>query len=275
LSRIFCCLGLFLLLVPVSQADEPVILVFCAPGYPGNTAEAQPTMDRFAAGVVSAAGWAPGALAAVYHESGPAGVERLKTSDAALAIVTLPFFLKHRKELALEPILSAVAAGEGEGVWSLVAATGRLKGAGDLAGWTVTGLPAYFPALVRGPVLSGWGDLPENTIVQFSSRALSALRKASRGETVAVLLDQPQVEALPSLPFGESLEVVYRSGPFPGSLLCSVNGRLPEERQAELVRGLLALDRQPEGSPLLESIRMERFKRSDPEGIGRIVGAME
>lgn len=232
-------------------------------------------MDHFASGLTSATGWEPGSLTAVYHESGSAGVERLTSSDAAVAIVTLPFYLKHRDELALEPLLAAVATDGGEGAWSLVAAKGKLSGPGDLAGWTVTGLPAYLPALVRGPVLSGWGELPENMTIQFTSRALSALRRASRGDTVAVLLDVPQVEAIPSLPFGESLEVVHTSGPLPGSLLCSVGGRLPEARQTELVSALLAMDKAPEGTQLLESIRLERFEKVATKMINRIVEAMD
>ncbi|MBD3869556.1 MAG: PhnD/SsuA/transferrin family substrate-binding protein [Acidobacteria bacterium] len=275
MTRFVRLMSMLVLLAPVAVADEPVCLVFCAPGYPGNTAEAQPTMDHFASGLNSATGWKPGTLTAVYHESGSAGVERLSSSDAAVAIVSLPFYLKHRDELALEPLLAAVATDGGEGTWSLVAAKGKLSGPGDLAGWTVTGLPAYLPALVRGPVLSGWGELPENMTIQFTSRALSALRKASRGETVAVLLDVPQIEALSSLPFGESLEVVHTSGPLPGSVLCSVGGRLPEARQVELVNALLAMGKAPEGTQLLESIRLERFEKVNLEKINRIVEAMD
>jgi len=274
-TRIVHLMSMLVLLVPAALADEPVALVFCAPGYPGNTAEAQPTMDHFASGLNAATGWKPGTLTAVYHESGSAGVERLTSSDAAVAIVSLPFYLKHRDELALEPLLAAVATDGGDGAWSLVAAKGTLSGPGDLAGWTVTGLPAYLPALVRGPVLSGWGELPENMTIQFTSRALSALRKASRGDTLAVLLDVPQVEAIPSLPFGESLEVVHTSGPLPGSLLCSVGGRLPEAKQTELVSALLAMDKAPEGSQLLESIRLERFETVAPKTINRIIEAMD
>ncbi len=253
----------------------PGYLVFCAPGYPGNTAEAQPTMDRFAAGVAAAAGWDPGAFAAVYHESGPAGLERLGADDAVVAVVTLPFYLKHRLELGLEPVLAAVAVGDGQGAWSLVAAKGRLNSPADLAGWTVTGLPAYHPALVRGPVLSGWGDLPDDTVVEFTSRALSALRKASRGDTVAVLLDQVQVAALPSLPYAETLEVVHTSGAMPTSLLCAVGKRLPADRLNRLVEGMRKLHEDKEGVALLETIRMERFVDLDLSALQRVTEASD
>ena len=262
------------LVMPASSAG-PEALVFCAPGYPGTTEEARPTMDALAAGVAAAAGWKPGSLTAVYHQDGPAGLARLKSDDAVVAMVTLPFYLRHREELGLKPLLAGVAAGEGDGSWSLVAATGRLAGPGDLDGWTVAGLPAYYPALVHGPVLSGWGKLPPSVEVLFTARVLSALRKASRGDTVAVLLDRAQVEALPSLPYGESLEVVHVSGPMPTSLLCAVGGRLPPDRLDKLVNGLRHLHEAPDGVVLLESIRMERFRDLDMDGLQRIAGASD
>src|SRR6059036_784782 len=40
-------------------------LVVCAPGYPGTTEEAQPTMDAFARAAEAAAGWPAGSLHAV------------------------------------------------------------------------------------------------------------------------------------------------------------------------------------------------------------------
>ncbi len=246
------------------------MLVFCAPGYPGNTEEARPTMDALAAGVAAAAGWKPGSLTAVYHQDGPAGLARLKSDDAVAAMVTLPFYLRHREELGLKPLLAGVAAGEGDGAWSLVAVKGQLNDPVDLDGWTVAGLPAYHPGLVKGPVLSGWGELPPSAHIEFTSRALSALRKASRGDKVAVLLDQAQVDALPSLPYGESLEVVHVSGPMPTSLLCAVGGRLPAERLSRLVQAVRTLHEDPDGIALLKTIRMERFRELDHSELKRI-----
>ena len=273
--RIVHILVLTFFLVPSAPAGEPVCMVFCAPGAPGTTADAQPVLDRFAAGVGKAAGWDDGGLVAVYHESGPAGLERLKSKDAAVAVVTLPFYLAHRKELRLEPMLTAVANWEGDGAWSLAAARGKLAGPADLSGWTVTGLPAYHEGLVRGPVLSAWGDLPENVEVVFTSRTLSALRKASRGEKLAVLLDRAQVDALPSLPYGEALEVVHVSGPMPGSLLCAVGDRLSRELRDDLIRAVLEMHRRPDGVALLETIRMTRFRELDRAALDRIAGSSD
>ncbi len=260
---------------PAPSSGGPDLLVFCAPGYPGTAEEAQPTLDTLAAGIAEAAGWEPGSLEAVYDRDGKAGLERLREPRASIAMVSLPFYVEHRRELVLEPLLEGVPVEAGDGKWSLAAARGRLNGPGDLEGWTVTGLPGYSPSLVTGVLLSGWGRIPSTTKIAFSSRALSSLRKASRGEKIAVLLDPAQVQALSSLPFGDKLEVVHRSAPLPVSLLCAVDGRLPGSRRKELVNTMLDLSRNPPGERLLSSIRMERFERIHPARLEEIVEAAD
>jgi len=54
-----------------------VTLVVCAPGYPGSTAEAQPSMDALAASLAAAGHLAPGSLAAAYEETKAGSLRRL------------------------------------------------------------------------------------------------------------------------------------------------------------------------------------------------------
>lgn len=246
-----------------------MMLVVCAPGYPGTTAQAQPSMDSFARAAEKAAGWAAGDLGAVYHEDEEAGLARLGDADAALALVPLPFFLKHGEGLSLRPRLQVVQETGAEEVWSLVAARGRVSTPASLEGWEVIGTPAYAPRFVRGPVLGAWGALPASASITFTARPLSALRRAASGETVAVILDRAQTEALPSLPFAADLEIVARSGPLPGVLLCSVGDRISDARAGALVAGLLRLHEAESGAEVLASLRMTRFEEVDLQALAR------
>src|ERR671939_1042518 len=83
-------------------------VVVCAPGYPGSTAEAQPSMDALARALARAAHAPEGSFAAVYEETEAGGVQRLQQKDAALVLATLPFFLAHEQELGLSAQLSAM-----------------------------------------------------------------------------------------------------------------------------------------------------------------------
>jgi hypothetical protein len=193
-------------------APAPVTIVFCAPGYPGSTAEAQPSMDAFAAAVAAAAGWPAGSVRAVYEATEQAGLERLGRRDSGVALTPLPFFLKHAAALKLAPRLGVEAQGKATETWSLVAKKGRLASPAALAGMTVSSIAGYAPEFVRGAV-AGWGRLPADAKVVESSQVLSALRKAASGGDVALLLDGSQAAALPTLPFAGELEVVARAGP--------------------------------------------------------------
>lgn len=238
-------------------------IVVCAPGYPGTTAEAQPTMDGFASAAAGAAGWKPGGLAAVYHETLKGGVDRLGAPDAVLALVTLPFYLEERARLRLAPRLQVAIEPGGAETWSLVAKKGLVGSAAALDGWEILGNAAYSPAFVRGTILGGWGPMPASARIQFAPAPLSALRRAASGEKIAVLLDAAGAAALPTLPFASDLEVVARSAALPASLLCTVGDRLPARDAGQLIEGLKRLHRNPAGAAILKSMRMMRFEPVD------------
>jgi len=255
----------------VRAADLPrVTLVACAPGYPGTSAEAQPSMDAFAAALADAAGWPKGSLAAVYEETEKAGLARLGARDAGVALVPTPFLVKHGKALDLAPRLLVKQRGVGLGeVWTLVAKKGRVGSPAALTGFTVVSIAGYAPEFVRG-ALAGWGKVPEGIRISQSSQVLSSLRKVAAGEDVAVLLDGAQSGALESLPFAADLEVVARSQPLPTALVCTVGRKLPAARWKALEGGLLKLGDAPQGAAALEGIRMAGFVPADPAALAAV-----
>lgn len=250
-----------------ARAPSAATIVVCAPGYPGSTEQAQPAMDAFAAAAASAAGWNAGTLRAVYDETEEKGLSRLSEKDAAFALVTLPFFLAHGDELKCAPRLQAVQSSGPDETWSLVAKKGAISKPADLDGWEVTGRAGFFPPFVRGTILGDWGGLPKGARITFASRALPALRRADAGEKVAVVLEGEEASALASLHFAKDLEVVVRSKPAPGNILCSLEGRLDPARGDDLIEGLLNLQKSAAGAEALKGLRMVRFAKVDMKSL--------
>ncbi len=233
-------------------------------------------MDGLAEAAAAAAGWSTEELAGVYFETEAGGIEALGMPDAAFALVTLPFFLEHRETGGLTALAQAVPSERGVSEpWTLVAGVGSLASADDLSGWEIRSLAGHSSRFIRGPALGSWGSLPGKLTITFSGAVLSSLRKAARGEKVAVLLDAPQASALERLPFGDKLEVVHRSAPLPVSLLCSVDGRVPEERITAFVAALRELDARPEAAEALAGVRIERFVAVDSEALARAESAFD
>lgn len=250
-------LAAFLLLgvAPAAAADR---IVFCAPGYPGSTAEAQPAMDAFAAAVATAARRPGGEVTAVYHEAEAAGLEALSREDATLAIVPWPFFVKHGSALGLEAKRTLVPKGTtAPERWSLVVGKGKVAGPADLAGYRLITGAAYAPAFVK-QALAGWGALPADVVVEPAVSVLSALRKAASGERVALLLDGAQGASIGTLPFAASLEVVATSPEYPPAVLCTLRGR-GTTATAGVVAAIDGLPGSAPGRAALEGLRLERI----------------
>ncbi len=251
-----------------SAAGGRLHLVACAPGYPGTTEQAQPTMDDFAALIAAAADRPAGTVSAEYHETEDGGVARLRAGDADLALVPLPFFLKYEQELSLGPLLQAVQeSGSASEVWSLVAPAGRVASPAALDGWELIAIPAYAPAFVGGPVLGAWGELPASLTLTFSKRVLAGLRRVMAGEKVAVLLDGAQTAALASLPGRDSIEVVATSPPLLAGLLVTVGGGLTAEESGRLAAGMLGVHERGSFEEILSTLRLTRFERLDEEAL--------
>jgi hypothetical protein len=262
-------IAVLVVLLAGAKANAPMTLVVCAPGYPGNTEQAQPTMDTFAGDVGSRAGWKKGRLTAVYHENAEAGLEAMKVSDAVVALVPLSLFAQHGDALGLEPRLLAVPNGGPVESWTLVAPPGTASDPGTLDGWAVASRAGYAPEFVRGVVLEDW-KLPETATIEFTNRIVSRLRKAAAGENVAVLLDGEQSAALDSLSFAKDLEVVFTSKPLPAFVACTIGDRLDDADAEALFDALLELDDEQGGADVLEQIRLVRFEMLSDDQIAQI-----
>ena len=257
-----------ILAVTALAAEARAKIVFCAPGAPGTTEEAQPAMDAFAAALAAKARLPAGELGATYAASEEAGIARLRAADASLAIVSLPFFLKHEKSLALRAEIQPVPQGRAGGErWSLVARRGRITAPGSLDGFTILSSAGFSPGFVRGPALGGWGRLPASVRIVQSAAVLSALRRAAAGEQVAVLLDGAQEAALPTLPLASELEVVARSPVLPVGIVAAVDRRVAPARWEKVHAALRQLPSDPAGSQALGGIRMSRFEPLDAKAL--------
>ena len=114
--------------------SAPKTLVVCAPGYPGDTAVAQSTMDAFAKLAAEAAGWRAESLLALYDQTAEGGLKHLAAPDAVFALVTLPFFLQHEAGMRLAARLQAVQESGAAEIWSLAARRGSVASPSGRAG---------------------------------------------------------------------------------------------------------------------------------------------
>jgi hypothetical protein len=236
------------------------MLVICAPGSPGNTAEAQPAVDALAQSIARAANLPAGSMTAVYDETEGGCLRRLAQKDAALLLATLPLYLAHEQQLRLTPRLFPVPKG-GEPLqrWTLV----TKDHPPSLEGYTVLSSAGYSKRFVRAMA----PKLPAQVEIQPSSALLSGLRRAANGEKVAVLLDGAETAAMGKLPFAAALAAVDTSPPVPVGVLAAVAKRMDERRWKQLEAAFLRLSKDPAGREALDGMRLEGFAPLDEDAL--------
>jgi hypothetical protein len=235
------------------------LLVFCAPGYPGTGADAQPLVDEFAAAVTRTAGWPAGSLAAIYDTDEKSDLARLAQPQAVVAFMPWPFYVQHAAQFHFKPLAQADVLPVGTTQrWTLVMQNGHAPPPAGLAGMNLISTAAYAPDFVRSVAAPGqpW---PADVTLTASGQVLSGLRRAANGEPVALLLDQEQAAALPGLPFAAQLQSSVTSQPVPVALVAVVDGRLPAARAEALKSALLKLSASSEGQAMLGRLRLKGF----------------
>lgn len=127
-----------------------------------------------------------------------------------------------------------------------------------MAGFTLLSTAGYAPDFVRRSALEGW-PLPADVKIESTGQILSALRRAAAGEAVAVLLDQTQATALPSLPFAADLKILAQSPPLPVALIAVVDSRVTPARAKSLQQGLLNMRQANGASDALMPLHLRGF----------------
>jgi hypothetical protein len=228
-------------------------LVVCAPGYPGNRAEAQPAMDALARALARAAHLPEGSFAALYEETEAGGVQRLRQKDSAVVLATLPFYLAHEQELGLVARLSAMPqSGKTLERWTLVSGKERPP---SFEGYVVQSTAGYSKRFVRAMA----PKLPASVEIQQASAVLSALRRAASGEKVAVLLDGSQGASMATLPFAGSLAPIETSPAVPVAVIATLRKRIDDGAWKKLEPVFLHLGEDRSAREALDGVRMSGF----------------
>ena len=233
-------------------------LVFCAPGYPGASGDAQPFVNQFARAAAASAGWKADSLAAIYDPTEQGGLTKLADKDSVLAFIPYAFYVQHAAALHLVPLAQADVAGVGtQERWTLVGkAGGPVTSAASLSGYTIVSAAGYAPEFVKHSALAAWA-LPADIKIESTGQILSALRRVASGEPVVALLDQTQAAALATLPFATQIKTLTQSAPLPVAVIVVVDARLPEARAKAFQASLIKMN--SANADVLASLRLNAF----------------
>lgn len=268
--------------VPALRAGERLIVV--QPGFPGSTEDAAPFMRRFAAVLGPRA--ASRELEAVYYNEPDEALADLRKKGATVGIVSVGFYLSHRKEFRLEPLAEL----EPEGRYRLLVPSGFEGGTDGLRDAAVVGGVLYDPEFVRRVAFSHvagvetWKGTPTVQVTR-------ALRHLARGRYRAILLHDRERETLAKAGALEGYRELAQSDPFPVGLLVAFGaprgrgeteaGAPGEETESSrddstgdvarrFLPAVLALGEDEEGREILETLGCEGSRRARKDRLEKL-----
>ncbi|HVR76046.1 MAG TPA: hypothetical protein VMT52_17070 [Planctomycetota bacterium] len=201
------------------DAREGPSMVIVQPGYPGSTEDARGFVAELCAHVGRKADLA--GLAGAYHNEEKPALAAIEKERPAFGVVSVGFYLEHRKELGLQALLQT----KPRDTFVVVARAGDVKGLEGLKGESVAGGPLHERKFLERIVFWGKADVSAWSL-QPTLRASRALRDlVDRKKHRAVILVGRDHRALSPLYPGKTLEKLHESEYYPPAFLVAFRAR--------------------------------------------------
>ncbi len=264
---------LFLFFSPLPEkcqgADVPPSLAIIQPGRPGSPKAAEGFLARLGEYLASQTKLARPTLS--YQNTPKEALVGLEKKNPDLGIVSLGFYLEHRKRFGLKAVLEAYPLRK----YVLVASEGKVKTAADLDGKLVMGGPLYEPKFVRrilfpeaektAASLAGWKGASA-WIPKPTTRVSSALYQLGKNRIQAVLLYDSQYESMKNLGRLKKVEKVIESSYYPPAVIVAFRGAFKSaaavsEEQRLLITALEKISTVKDAGGILQQMGCEEFRR--------------
>ena len=252
-----CAAALLAVLLAIPAAAEPASFLIVNPSGRGNQSLAEGFLGDLGAAV--RASWPEGAapeLSGRYHVTEADALASIRRQAPLFALVSPGFYLAHRDDLHLVPLLQSVREGESRPVVHLVAKEGRPEP--DRARLRIGGQLAGEPAWLMGPVLA----LPPGATPTFvpASRTLEAVRELHVGVIDAVAMHDAEWRLLQASGKDTGLRIAFTSQPLPEGPVVSLGPPSPAARAA--AASLLRLSADEAGRKVLKRMTLKGFREA-------------
>ncbi|HLU50128.1 MAG TPA: hypothetical protein VK116_18655 [Planctomycetota bacterium] len=194
----------------IARAEDRLAVI--QPGFPGSTEDAAPILSRLASVLAPRAGVK--ALQAVYHNVPEEALADLRAKGATFGIVSVGFYLEHRKRFGLVPLLELLPAGG----YRVLVPPGVQGGVESLRDAPVVGGVLYDLEFVRRIAfahVAGVAEWKTTPTVQVTR----ALRHLERGRYRAIVVHDREYTTLAELGRLEKYRELARSEEYPVGVL--------------------------------------------------------
>jgi len=251
---------------------EGMDMLFCLPGFPGSSSQAQPFIDRMLRHLETKLGWSEGSMKGAYIPDGEKGIARLEANAPGLALVGPSIYAGRCGSLGMKVIAKVEVNGRGQEKYSVVAGKDGVSSLAGLAGKKLTGAVLADEKYVVNVLLGG--EVPMGSLVfDPQKRPLKALRNVARGKADAAVVDQFTVDHMSEIEELADLRVIHTSAPVPAPAVVVMGAG--KQHAAALAEVLVGMCDKPDGKDLCRTLTITSIKAAtdaDYAGLRRRYG---
>lgn len=225
----------------------------------GDTATAQPYIDKFLRWLEAEAHWPAGASKGALAIARKDAIAFVTATKPGLGILDPALYFELRKAQALTPILQVESKDLYSSKLHVVVKDPALKSLADLKGkrlWTLLGDSNTYLSKV---VLDGKVDAATYFALKAIPTALKGVKGVMRAECDATLLDDDQLEQAKKLPGGADLRIVFTSPALPPIPVVVFGASLPAADKDAVVKSLTAMCGSPKGADICKELHFTRL----------------
>ncbi len=226
-------------------------MLFCLPGFPGTTSQAQPYIDKMLRHLEGKLALAQGTMTGTYLPDGDKSVKMLIGSKPDLALVGPSILAGNHKAMGMKVIARVEINGRGQETYSVITAKGGPSSLADLVGKTVSGAVVHDEKYVHNVLLDRKLAVGDLTLIS-QKRPLKSLRDVVRGKVDAAIVDRSVVDHMSELEFAGDLQIIYTSVPVPApAVVVMGEGKF---HAAKLKSVLVGLCKRADGKDLCKTL---------------------
>ncbi|MGZ5001103.1 MAG: sterol transporter periplasmic substrate-binding protein BstB [Methylomonas sp.] len=251
------------LLTSAAASAAPEMIVVCYPGGAVNVKDANGAMSAMLRVVERVGQWQANSFDSVFTTKTEECRKLIDEKKPKFAITSLGLYLELRSQHNLVPVVQPKIKGRSSERFRVLVQKDKYKSLEDLKGKTLGGTVLEEPAFVGRIVFAGKYDPASFFVLKPANQAIRALRALDKGELDAVILNEQQFGALPSLQLTTPLEAVFTSDEIP-MMGVVANGDIttPEER-TRFANALTGMCMDTEGRKLCDLFGVEAFVAAD------------
>ncbi len=243
--------------VPASAGPKDIAIHVTRLG--GDSASAQPFVDRFLRYIEGKTGWTTGSTKGSFLVNRKEATAFVTGTKPGIGMMDPPLYFEMRKTWNLQPILQVESAELVSPRMHVVVKDPAIRTLSDLAGKRLWTLLADYPAYLSKVVLDGQVDASSHFVLKQVGQALRGAKAVLRGDCEATILDDEQLAKAKEITGGQDLRAIYSSPALPAIPVVLFGTDLPPADRDALVKALKPMCGTPDGGAVCREMHIGRF----------------